>query len=80
MTLDIPHPAMGQSESLGIREMYTSGRVVNYNLTANGFFFSSTAHDTPLIILLEGVNLNEEGLLDYVNSLSLGSVSNFEAF
>lgn len=71
---------MSQSESLGIREMHTSGRVVNYTLTSDGFFFSSSAHDTPLIILLEGINLNQGGLLDYVNSLNLSSVSNFDAF
>lgn len=82
LTLLISHPASDQSESKGIREMFTGGRVVNYSLTAEGFFFSSTAHDTPLIILLEGINFNAQssGILDSINSLSLGEISNFNAF
>jgi len=39
LTLLISHPASDQSESKGIREMFTGGRVVNYSLTAEGFFF-----------------------------------------
>lgn len=62
--------------------MFTGGRIINYSLTSEGFLFSSTAHETPLIILLEGINFDAQssGVLDSVNSLNLGVVANFNAF